>query len=358
MMEQDYWELLENDAFVHWVLNPDEGADRYWETWIREDPRRISQVEQAREAIGRLRYPALSDKSALAGEIWQGIAPELLSAPTFTLPGARRLRYWWAAAAVIALVALGAGSWFYAHKAGPAPSSTIAVNRQPGNTIIQCSNQTLQSQKIYLVDGSVVTLEPHSSLSYPRLLAQKNRAVILKGNAFFEIAPDPGHPFLVRTGDIVTQVLGTSFRIDADPDKEDVNVVVRTGKVSVYKESDFDSGNPIFCTLLPRQEAVFHKKGGSLAFEPNAEVQLLEAPAADNVNLTFDDEPVGNILDRLENMYHIRILYNKDSLRECRLTTSLQEERLSDKLNIICKAINAGYHIQGDTIVIDGGHCQ
>jgi hypothetical protein len=56
-------------------------------------------------------------------------------------------------------------------------------------------------------------------------------------------------------------------------------------------------------------------------------------------------------------MYHIRIQYNKDSLQQCRLTTSLDEERLNDKLDIICRAINATYHTEGDAIVIQGGRC-
>lgn len=372
-MDQDYWKLLEDDDFVRWVLSPDQETDRYWETWMEQDPRRISIVEQAKEAIRQLQRPVFTnqsatsqsatnrsatDKSALAGEIWEGIERELVSARTIPLPSARPLRFWWAAASVVIFVSLGAGLWRYATRIKTVPSNPIAVQPQAGKSFIQCSNQSAEPRKIYLVDGSVVTLEPHSSLSYPRFLAQKNREVMLKGNAFFEIAADPQHPFLVRTGDIVTQVLGTSFMVNADPDKEDFHVVVRTGKVSVYKETDFDNGSRAFCTLLPRQEAVFHKKDRNMAFVPDVDVTLPEAPVADNVDLNFDDEPVGNILDRLENMYHIRIRYDKDSLQQCRLTTSLQEERLSDKLNIICKAINAGYHIEGDSIVIDGGHCQ
>lgn len=353
MMEQDYWKLLEDEAFVRWVVSPNREADAYWEGWMGEDAHRRQMVEQAREAVDELRRTSLSDSSTLAGEIWQGIEAELHSGRVFAFSAKGR----WLVAASVVLLVLGTAFW-YTTRTSSVPTRTLAAANAAGNTLIQCSNQTTIPQKVYLVDGSVVTLEPHSSLSYSRLLAQKNREVVLKGSAFFEIAKDPSHPFLVRTGDIVTQVLGTSFRVNDEPDKEDINVVVRTGKVSVYKESDFDNGTPIFCTLLPRQEAVFNKKDHNLAFLPEGDARLLKAPMADTVNLNFDDEPVTNILARLENMYRIRILYDKDSLKECRLTTSLQEEKLADKLDIICKAINAGYHIEGETFVIDGGHCQ
>ena len=119
-----------------------------------------------------------------------------------------------------------------------------------------------------------------------------------------------------------------------------------------------DNGQKAFCVLSPHQEAVFHKKDQNLAFVPSVEGPLLVPPTVESVSLNFDDEPVVSILDQLEKMYHIHILYNRDSLQQCRLTTSLQDEKLADQLDIVCRAINASYHTQDDHIVIDGGHCQ
>jgi len=367
----DCWKLLENDDFVHWVLHPDEVADKYWEAWMLQDPEHISLVEQAREVLQQLQVLPVNkkDKAALSHEIWEGIQRELHSGQqTLILPvgSSSRLgnssRRWWAvAASVLILVSAGAGIWYTSSRNTPPPlslSEAIAVSPVAGKGLIQCRNQSNKPQRIYLVDGSIVTLEPHSTLSYETLLGQKSREVTLSGNAFFEIAGDPKRPFLVRTGDIVTQVLGTSFRENADPSQEDVHVAVSTGKVSVYKEADFNKGKKAFFILLPHQEAIFHRKERNLAFKPNAEEKMLQLPAVESETLNFDDAPVIAILDSLEKMYHVHIQYNKDSLQQCRLTTSLQEEKLADKLDIICKAINAAYHIEGNAIVIDGGHCQ
>ena len=107
------------------------------------------------------------------------------------------------------LLVLGTAFW-YTTRVSSVPAHTLAVAPATNNTIIQCSNQTIAPQKVYLVDGSVVTLEPHSTLSYSRLLAQKNREVILKGSAFFEIAKDPSHPFLVRTDTFGSMAMSTS----------------------------------------------------------------------------------------------------------------------------------------------------
>jgi transmembrane sensor len=361
MMEHDCWKLLENEAFVRWVLNPDEAGDRYWETWMEKDHQRILLVEQAKEVLHHLqRIPPSSNKELISNEIWENIQRELNTAQSFSVPSGEHPRRWWAVAATVVIIVLAsaAGKWYYGRDRHTIPKDAITVSQEGGNTIIQCRNQSVRPQKIYLVDGSVVTLEPQSALSYTRFLGKKIREVTLDGNAFFEIAGDPNRPFLVRSGDIVTRVLGTSFRINADPDRGDIHVAVRTGKVSVYKKRDFDDGHEVFCVLLPRQEAVFYKKDQNLAFVQNADVRLLTPPVVDSGSLSFDDVPVITILDRLQSMYHIRISYNRDSLQQCRLTTSLQEERLADKLSIICKAINAGYHIEEDAVVIDGGHCQ
>ncbi|TDW96031.1 FecR family protein [Dinghuibacter silviterrae] len=358
MEHLDCWKLLENEAFVHWVLKPDATSDRYWEGWMRQDPSRVTLVEQAKEALLQLQQSP-APREGLSQKIWEGIQREL-QADVIHIP--RRSNRWWAVAAtVVLLTGAGAALWYSGSRPvrSQTPVAPIAVHpvQGNGNDLIECSNQSQAPQRIYLVDGSVVTLEPHSTLSYIRFLNKDTREVTLKGNAFFEIAPDPQHPFLVRSGDVVTRVLGTSFRVMSDPGTDDIHVAVRTGKVSVYKAAEFDKGQRAFCILLPHQEAVFHKREQNLAFVSNAEAQLLTPPAVETVSLDFDDEPVVNILSRLENMYHIRIQYNKDSLQQCRLTTSLAEERLADKLDIICRAINASYRTEGDAIVIQGGRC-
>jgi transmembrane sensor len=358
--DQEFWTLLENDAFVQWVLNPDTASDHYWETWIKLDIRRSTQVDQARHVLRHLQqFPPTTDKPALSRDIWQGIQYELQTGATTPVRSLRSSKWAWMAAASVVLIVLAGSAFWYSHKVRPmAVFPTERASALAVNTLIECRNQSTTPQKVYLVDGSVVTLGPQSTLSYDRFLGLKTREVTLQGDAFFEIAADPNHPFLVRTRDIVTRVLGTSFRINADPGLEEVHVAVRTGKVSVYKQSDFDNGHQTFCVLLPHQEAVFHKKAQNLAFVRNADAQLLIPPVPEIISWNFDDVPVATILDQLENMYHIRILYNKDNLQECRLTTSLQEEKLEDKLDIICKAINATHRTQDDAIVIDGGHCQ
>lgn len=87
-----------------------------------------------------------------------------------------------------------------------------------------------------LPDSSEVLLGAGSTLTYPEVFKEENREIILTGEAFFTVTHMPEKPFIVRTGGISTQVLGTSFKIEAFEDQP-LEVAVATGKVAVTKET-------------------------------------------------------------------------------------------------------------------------
>src|SRR5690606_27701037 len=85
---------------------------------------------------------------------------------------------------------------------------------------------------ITLGDGSKVLLNSGSSLKYVKGFGTDLREVFLVGEAFFEVSRDSIRPFIVRTGEISTTALGTSFNIEAYKD-ENLNISLLTGKVAV-----------------------------------------------------------------------------------------------------------------------------
>jgi transmembrane sensor len=98
---------------------------------------------------------------------------------------------------------------------------------------------------IVLPDGSVVYLNSHAKLSYPKQFQSSVREVSLRGEAFFEIKPNPKQPFTVKAPKTNITVLGTSFHVDASSDSLQVNV--KTGKVKVSSEVEKQH----FIILLP-----------------------------------------------------------------------------------------------------------
>ena len=89
---------------------------------------------------------------------------------------------------------------------------------------------------IELPDGTNVVLNSASQLSYLNNFGEKVRRVQLNGEAYFKVAHDEKHAFIVQIGDLEVKVLGTSFNVSAYEDAKDVTVVLLEGKVGVYAQ--------------------------------------------------------------------------------------------------------------------------
>jgi len=122
------------------------------------------------------------------------------------------------------------------------------------------TRHTLSGQKISLTlpDGTRIKLNSNAAITFPKSFKDSPvRKVHLDGEAFFEVTK-MDKPFIVYSGDVETRVLGTSFNIRKENDKN-VAVAVLTGKVSVQNKEKK-------VTLLPGQLASV--KGGSIAKKP------------------------------------------------------------------------------------------
>lgn len=128
-------------------------------------------------------------------------------------------------AAVITL-ALGLGYFMLqydsATNADPQVAEMVIKYNPPG-----------RKSRINLPDGSVVWLNADSKLSYQKGFTDSLRLLELEGEAFFEVSKDKNRPFIVQSGNVSTQALGTSFNIKFYNDEEDIEVSLLTGKVSV-----------------------------------------------------------------------------------------------------------------------------
>ncbi|WP_335965409.1 FecR family protein [Galbibacter sp. PAP.153] len=91
-----------------------------------------------------------------------------------------------------------------------------------------------EKKTISLPDGSVVSLNSATVLSYSSGFNEKNREVTLSGEAYFEVTHNKEKPFIVHTKHLNTKVLGTSFNINAYNGNHNAKVSVTTGKVNVY----------------------------------------------------------------------------------------------------------------------------
>ncbi|RYZ94255.1 MAG: hypothetical protein EOP47_28175, partial [Sphingobacteriaceae bacterium] len=134
---------------------------------------------------------------------------------------------------------------------------TILNYLSPVQTLeVAAANGSVSS--IVLTDGTKIWLNGGSKLKYPNTFRGDRREVSVEGEAFFDVTHDADKPFIVRSGEISTQVLGTSFNVKAYADEHLLKVNVVSGKVGVLPSGnsgiDFKT---IF--LTPDQGVVYNK---------------------------------------------------------------------------------------------------
>lgn len=265
------------------------------------------------------------------------------------------------AASILILMAAGASLYFLNHRSSfdlPDFTQGPIADRHMAD-MIEVTNTENAPQHLALPDGSRIQLSPKSKIQYPAAFAPEKREVYLAGEAFFDVARDPQHPFLVHTAKVVTKVLGTSFKIKAYHEAKEITVEVRTGKVSVYRQ-DAETRQPVAgqqaVVLTPNQMAIYNKEREHIS------QQLVEKPQVILPNPTlfkmeYDGASAATLFEVLEENYGITIVYDKQLLAGCILTTSLADEGIYERVKIICEAIGASYQIEGTHIVIHSNGC-
>jgi transmembrane sensor len=90
-----------------------------------------------------------------------------------------------------------------------------------------------QDFKLVLADGSEVWLNANTRFVYPVAFNGNERTVFLEGEAYFKIAKDQKHPFIVKTRYAQTVVYGTEFNVKCY-NPNDTHVVLISGSVGIY----------------------------------------------------------------------------------------------------------------------------
>ena len=365
-IDQQVWDLLQDDQFVKWVHTPDEDSTAWWKNWMEQHPERPALLKQARElALDLAGLEKPEEAMQLAKEIWTGVqeklalpAPAGETIPLYTRRSSRKLWYW-AAACLLGLAVTGVAVRY----ALPKKQTTTRPGIQQVATLrvkedLQRTNQTSGDQEVWLVDGSRVILQPGARIRHAAFLQKDKREIYLEGgNAFFEVAPDARRPFYVYTKDLEVRVLGTSFHVATNKDNGDVTVLVRSGKVAVSKKA-----NPSHEQLiLETNQVVLYKVQTHDLVQTSTNDQALPAQLPAPViakSLDFEEAPVAELFQTLEKAYGIPIQFDKKTFSSCMITTSLTDETFEEKLKIICEAIGATYKIVDNGVQVSGHPCK
>lgn len=211
---------------------------------------------------------------------------------------------------------------------------------------MQTVSTLAETRTVSLPDGTSVTLNHYSTLTYPERFKTDNREVELNGEAYFEVSKDKKHPFIVQTDAVDVRVLGTHFNVDAYRDSHDVRTTLLTGSVAVSNKS-----NSEHMILKPNEIAIYNKVEKKLT-------RKLLVDATDEISwrhgeFIFDDVPLSDIARKLSNSFGTTIQITDSALQNYRISARFPNgEDLETILSVLQDAGYFNYSHDNNQITI------
>ncbi|WP_185731251.1 FecR family protein [Larkinella rosea] len=318
--------LLQNAEFRHWVLKPTDELNQKWDALLANATEEQQQfVHQARAVLLSLpTEPELSD--AETATLWQSILDQNRS-PQVVHPmpdsGRFRVSRWYRIAAVLAVVFLAGWRGWQTYS-----ERMIAIKTAFG-----------QIRQFNLPDGSQITLNGNSTLSYPANWSnQEQRQVWLEGEAYFKVTKHRFQQqpvkFVVHSADVNIEVLGTRFNVKNR--RGMVNVALNEGKIQISQLASLNS-----------QSSMVMKPGDVVEFsnvQKTFRQQQVKQPEIysswTQKVLIFDNTPLQEIAQTLEDTYKLNVTFADDSLRHLTFTGNLPTNDPNTILRTLSKAFD------------------
>lgn len=329
-------DFLKDDFFIRWVLYPDPETNHFWQNWLATYPEKKVVIHAAKMLIEHLEY---KDKYEISNAQYTRLFEHIMryKQQQDIIQQNRRTKsksIWWSAAAILLLVLLSTVTIKYQADQRPEKEPKVPVN------FIIKETPLGSKYSFVLPDGSSVKLNAGSKLRYPEQFESNFRKVFLEGEAFFEIKRDTTQPFVISTGEIETQVLGTSFNIRAYQAEAINKVAVVSGLVKVIAK------NGLSFLVEPEHMAVYEK--GEESLRTQLYEKKKELGWKDNV-LYFDKISLREVFKTLEVWYDVSIKADNTIFLKETYSGEFHNETLRNVLEGI------GY-TSGFSFSIDGKH--
>ncbi len=253
--------------------------------------------------------------------------------PTETLPRSLpRSRHWSTIATsfvAVCVVLFGALSWYHQKQSAP---SVMRVHKTIAG----------ERSSITLVDGTRIVLGVASTLRYNPYITTGARDIQLEGEAFFDVIPNAERPFVVRTKNTTTRVLGTEFVVRGYPTDSAVRVVVASGKVA-FDQTILTAGT--VGTRLPSGVVV------------ESDALLTSHLAWIQGQIAFSEVPLSKVVEELNRWYGVEFRIKDPSLTSMVLTTTFTNRAPNEVADAIATALRIRFERHGDMITFlkEGG---
>lgn len=195
--------------------------------------------------------------------------------------------------------------------------------------------------QITLPDGTVVTLNAASSLKFPASFSGlSNRKVELNGEAYFEVAKDKKHPFIVKSNSQEVEVLGTHFNVNTYPEEKSAKTTLLEGSVKV-------SANGNSQLLKPGQQSILTRDKIDVV-----SANIKETMAWKNGYFRFNNQRIDEIMPMLSRWYDIEVSY-EGKLSEERFSGTISKyKNINEVLDMLSYSNAVKFKTEGRRITV------
>ena len=338
-------DFLVDESFVNYHFGLNTVHQEFWQEWIRQHPAKRSLVNEAKEMLQMLSLTPLDNehRDELA-RIKGAILDENLSTVTkravlFRLLHWNQLdkghkqqkwvKYLAAAAILIFLI-----------------SGYLLLQRfnVKSNGLSERANNGSTPLVLTMIDGTIVTLAPHSFLRYPQQFG-KDREVYLGGEGQFHVSRDVNHPFRLHAEDMIVTVLGTVFNVKKQSGDSIVLVELLEGKLSIEIKNN-PATKPL--TLNPNERVVYNQYSKNLYKES---WQRYSEPTLKENHLVFRQNSFEEIARQIKSVFGVTLI-NQSNKRNWRFTGEFNNTTAKEIIESICLVKGLNSQGAGDTILI------
>lgn len=309
------------------------------------------ETESAAETVEAMKaYTVHYAKMQLAGHL--DYVPSNQSTDQIKSPKRNEHLKMWLLPTIAALLVLGVLIFFFTPK-------------QDEHDVIVYSSKRGVKNKLVLPDGTKVWLNADSKLTLSKLFGNSaTREVNLSGEAYFEVAHDKKHPFIISANAIKVKVLGTVFNLKAYPEDKDTETTLIQGSVEV----SIDGQSSSRITLKPGEKLKVHNDKITSTntlkeiAKPTTLLTKTSVPIENNKateslwtedKLVFDGEPFENVAAELGRWYNKNIIIEDEGLKYASFTATFENKSLTQVLTALQFTTKFRYRIVEDIVYIE-----
>ncbi|MCO4292447.1 FecR domain-containing protein [Solitalea sp. MAHUQ-68] len=313
-------DFINNESFVNWVQHPSAEEETFWQQFQLDHPEKREIINTARRLVDAVKINEVALPENEVEQLWSTIR----SASNLETK-VRRLWIRWAAAAILTGISIAGGAYYYYLNSRVLIQSAMGMVKQ-----------------VTLPDGSLVTLNANSKISYERNWSKHpEREVWVEGEVFFNVVHlnknekqiKNEERFIVHTGDMNIEVLGTTFNVNTR--RGETKVSLNTGKIKV----DLKAVAKKSVIMKPGDVVEFSKRN---QVYKHSQTNTQKLSLWTSKQLLFENTTMLEVATIIEETYGAKVVFKEEELKRRTLTGTVS----CSSEDVLLNAISASLQIK------------